>query len=250
MYNKRSSAYVDPLIKANIFSLDDLDAKNVTATTCHFPVRDRGDLYNRINITFGVISGIFFLTRLYFKVFIAKTEFWLDDWFIIVAFFTAIPSTVMNTQGLVAHGLGRDIWTLEYSMITDFVKFFYIMEIMYFTHVPMLKISILFFYLRIFVGNTVHRVLYSTLVVNCVFGIVFLFIIAFQCSPISYYWTLWDGEHHGTCLNINAAGWSNAAISIVLDLWMLAIPLSQLSRLNLHWKKKIGIALMFIVGTL
>lgn len=29
---------------------------------------------------------------------------------------------------------------------------------------------------------------------------------------------------------------------------MLAIPLSQLSALNLHWKKKVGAAIMFIVG--
>lgn len=31
-----------------------------------------------------------------------------------------------------------------------------------------------------------------------------------------------------------------AAISIVEDVWMLAIPLSQLHSLQLHWKKKIG----------
>lgn len=31
-----------------------------------------------------------------------------------------------------------------------------------------------------------------------------------------------------------------AAISIAEDVWMLAIPLSQLHSLQLHWKKKIG----------
>jgi hypothetical protein len=31
---------------------------------------------------------------------------------------------------------------------------------------------------------------------------------------------------------------------------MLAIPLAQLKTLNLHWKKKIGVGLMFCVGTL
>jgi hypothetical protein len=31
-----------------------------------------------------------------------------------------------------------------------------------------------------------------------------------------------------------------AAISIAEDVWMLAIPLSQLPSLQLHWKKKIG----------
>lgn len=39
-------------------------------------------------------------------------------------------------------------------------------------------------------------------------------------------------------------------MSIALDVWMLAIPLWQLRGLKLHWKKKIGVAAMFIVGTL
>jgi hypothetical protein len=44
--------------------------------------------------------------------------------------------------------------------------------------------------------------------------------------------------------------WANAASSIVLDLWMLVLPLSQLRVLQLHWKKKVGVALMFSVGVL
>lgn len=31
---------------------------------------------------------------------------------------------------------------------------------------------------------------------------------------------------------------------------MLAIPLAQLNTLSLHWKKKVGGAIMFCVGTL
>lgn len=68
--------------------------------------------------------------------------------------------------------------------------------------------------------------------------------------PMSYFWTMWDQEHQGRCVNINAIGWANAIISIILDVWMLALPLSQLKNLRLHWKQKIGVALMFFVGTL
>lgn len=39
-------------------------------------------------------------------------------------------------------------------------------------------------------------------------------------------------------------------MSIALDLWILAIPLWQLRSLKMHWKKKVGVALMFCVGTL
>lgn len=43
---------------------------------------------------------------------------------------------------------------------------------------------------------------------------------------------------------------ANAGISIALDAWMLALALSQIIPINLHWKKKVGVALMFGVGTL
>ena len=42
---------------------------------------------------------------------------------------------------------------------------------------------------------------------------------------------------------------ARAAVSIALDVWMLAIPLAQLPGLKLHWKKKVSVGLMFFVGT-
>lgn len=51
-------------------------------------------------------------------------------------------------------------------------------------------------------------------------------------------------------MNSTAIGWANASISVAVDVWMLAVPLWYLRKLKLHWKKKIGVAAMFIVGTL
>ena len=61
----------------------------------------------------------------------------------------------------------------------------------------------------------------------------------------------WDKEHKdGQCINVNALAWSNAIISIVLDLWMLVLPLYEVFRLQLTWRKKLSVAIMFLVGTL
>jgi hypothetical protein len=142
------------------------------------------------------------------------------------------------------------VWTVPYDNVIAFVRYFYVMEIIYFAQVPMLKMTLLAFYLRIFPGVLIKRLLWGTAAFNVLFGIAFVFAGIFQCTPVSYYWDQWSGEAHGICVDINALGWSNAAISISIDFWMLAIPLSQLRQLNLHWKKKIGVALMFCVGTL
>jgi hypothetical protein len=181
--------------------------------------------------------------------FIIPSEFGLDDYFIAITLAAGIPSSVLTVHGLTSNGLGRDVWTVTFKQITDFFHVFYAMEILYFAQVALLKLSLLFFYLRIFPGTKIRKLIWGTIVFDIMFGVVFVFVGIFQCRPISFYWKNWDEEHEGKCIDVNAVGWANAAISILLDGWMLALPISQVASLNLHWKKKVGVALMFTVGT-
>jgi vacuolar-type H+-ATPase subunit I/STV1 len=174
----------------------------------------------------------------------------MDDYLIVATLIFGIPSTIVQDLGTISHGLGEDIWTLGFDTITLFAKWFYIMEVLYFFNVAMLKLSLLFFFQRIFPAKPVQKILWGTIVFNIMTGIAFVITAIFQCTPISHYWEKWDGEHsNGTCINVNALGWANAIISILMDVWMLAIPLWQVSRLKMAWRKKISVALMFCVGT-
>lgn len=243
-------AGVTTCVTQNCTVPDALVVKNVSSTACGVPVRDEGTHYNIVSVTLGVTSGVVILLRLGFKLFIAKTGFGLDDWFILATIVVGVPSTVITSEGLVPNGLGRDIWTLKPQQITNVLYWFYFMAWLYFIVLALLKTSLLFFYLKIFPNKTVRWLLWGTLVFNGIWGISFALLAVFQCKPISYFWDQWDGLHSGTCpIHTNSLGWANAAISIVEDVWMLAIPLSQLHSLQLHWKKKIGVAIMFCTGT-
>jgi hypothetical protein len=226
--------------------------KNITSTTCDAPVRDKRALYNTLSTTFGTISGGAVVLRLWAKL-ITKSDqssLWFDDLFIVITLFSGIPGSVLNVHGLTANGLGKDIWTVKFKQITDFIYVFYIMEILYFAQVSLVKLSILLFYLRIFPGTGVRRPIWLTIGFDAMFGTILFFLAIFQCRPISFYWKRWDGEHPGKCFNVNAMAFANAGISIVLDFWMLGLALSQILYLNLHWKKKLAVAVMFSVGTL
>lgn len=124
------------------------------------------------------------------------------------------------------------------------------MEILYFAEVAMLKLSILFFYLRIFPDTKVRRLIWMTIIFDAIFGTIFFFLAIFQCRPISFYWKRWDGEHYGKCFDVNAMAFANAGISIALDAWMLVLALSHIIHINLHWKRKVGVGLMLGVGAL
>ncbi|GJC79430.1 satratoxin biosynthesis SC1 cluster protein 4 [Colletotrichum liriopes] len=173
----------------------------------------------------------------------------LDDLFTLLAYLAVLPSFVINVVGLIPAGLGKDIWTLTPRQIESFGYWFYLLEPMYFIQMGLVKMAILCFYMRIFDRAGLGKLLWGTVAFNAINTVVFLLVGIFQCTPISFYWTRWDGEQQGTCININAVAWANAIISIVLDLWMLYLPLSRIRTLNLHWWKKLAVALMFCVGT-
>lgn len=222
-------------------------AKNATDTACGLPVRNRAATYDTTSMVLASISIGLVVIRVCFKLFVMRNMA-RDDYVVILLVLFALPSLVLIHIGT-APDTGKDIWALRPDQITHFLLYFWLMAIFYFIQVALVKLCLLFFYLRIFPSQGVRRLLWGTVIFTVLFGVVFTVLTIFECTPISFFWNQWDGEHEGMCLNVSAIAWSNAAISIALDIWMLAIPLGQIRSLNLHWKKKIGVAMMFVVGT-
>ncbi|EFZ00714.1 Extracellular membrane protein, 8-cysteine region, CFEM [Metarhizium robertsii ARSEF 23] len=198
-----------------------------------------------------VITALLVVIRLLFKKFFSyRRELGADDWVILATVVIGVPCTIINKVGLTANGLGKDVWTIPVDQLIRFVMFFYIMEVLYLTEMALIKLSLSLFYLYIFPGSAIRRLLMGTAVFNVVFGFTFVTTGIFQCTPISRYWTQYvDHDSPGHCININLFAWVHAALNIALDVWMIAIPLSQIKKLELHWKKKIGVTLMFLLGT-
>jgi hypothetical protein len=228
-----------------------LTTQNVTATFCDQKPRDTSSELKATNIALMVTTATLVLLRFAQKLLTrAEGRICADDYLILATLLIGPPSTIVIDRGLIPNGLGRDTWTLGFDQVTAFGKYFYWVEILYFAQLSVLKLAFLFFYKRIFPGRTIQKLIWATILFNILYGISFVIVAVFQCRPISYYWTTWDGEHTGTCININALVWANAAISIAFDFWMLAIPLSQLIHLKLSWSKKAGVVVMFCLGTL
>ncbi|KAL2759355.1 hypothetical protein ACRALDRAFT_1074319 [Sodiomyces alcalophilus JCM 7366] len=228
---------------------DALATRNASLTNCNAPVRDRSQDYVNLSNAMIVVATVFLLIRFGYKLFIGRLELGMDDWIILAASITMIPSAVITVHGSAANGLGRDIWTLTPDQITNVLMYFYCMAFLYFAQVAMVKLSIIAFFMRIFPSRNLQRILWATFIFTALYGVAFVLTAIFQCRPVRYFWTKWDGLHEGYCASANAISWSNAAINIALDFWLLAVPLWQVRSLQLHWKKKVGVALMFVVGT-
>ncbi|KAK2598161.1 hypothetical protein QQS21_005712 [Conoideocrella luteorostrata] len=237
-------------IQASCSLKDALSTKNTTSTACNAPIRDKTAIYTTLSITLGVTTITIVLMRIIFKQFFSAAQaLAIDDKVILGTAAVRVACTVLNVEGLSNHGLGKDVWTLPPEEITLFVRYFFVMEFFYFAEVCLIKLSLTLFYLNIFPGKVIRRLRWGTAIFNVLYGIAFCATAIFQCTPVSYYWTQYFGTSPGRCVNINSFGWVNAAISIAVDVWMIAIPLNQVRKLKLQWNKKIGVIIMFLTGT-
>lgn len=224
--------------------------RNSSLTACNAPIRDHAPELKVISNVMLVLCLVAVAARFGYKIILSSVDLGVDDWTVLVAAITAIPSIVIANHGTIPNGLGKDIWTVEPEKITLLLQYFYMMAWLYFLQTALVKLSFITFFIRIFPSKGVQRLLWGTFILVCVWGIAFILTAVFQCQPVSYFWTKWDGLHEGTCLDANAISWANAGMGIAIDIWIVAIPLWQLRSLQLHWKKKVGVAMMFCVGAL
>ncbi|KAM4067102.1 CFEM domain-containing protein [Hirsutella rhossiliensis] len=234
---------------------ESLSARNRTATACGAPVRDESARLTVMVASVFSLTAVFVALRLTFKLFFsAQRRLSIDDCFIVLASLVGISCFSVLLAGLNVHGLGRDSWALPPGEVAIFALYFYVVEILYLTLITLVRLTFTFFYLEIFSSRGVRILLWATVAFHVASGLTFVAKAIFQCFPVSYSWTRFDDrvnhQQHGRCLQVYASSWANAALSVAADLWLLAIPLTQLKRLNLHWKKKVAATLMFLAGAI
>lgn len=62
-------------------------------------------------------------------------------------------------------------------------------------------------------------------------------------------WLGWANEHPGKCINFDAAVLINCLLNIVIDSVIVAMPVYEVSKLQLPLQKKISVGLMFMMGS-
>ncbi|KAH8199303.1 hypothetical protein TruAng_006539 [Truncatella angustata] len=171
----------------------------------------------------------------------------MDDWVMCAAILLMIPLCVLSVP-LTQHGLGLDMWFVDFDDITSILYYYFWDEMLYITALALTKVSILFFYLKVFPKRSFRISAYVLIALNICYALGYDLVLTFQCSPIDGAWLSWDGEYNAKCVSINILGWSAAAINIALDLATIILPLPELFQLSMSWKKKVQILLMFMVG--
>jgi hypothetical protein len=80
-----------------------------------------------------------------------------------------------------------------------------------------------------------------------VHNIIFLGLVIFQCHPLQF---IWNRQLKGTCLDLTAIGYAGAASNIIEDIGLFIMPIPVLLKLQLGVRKRLGLFVLFSLGSL
>jgi hypothetical protein len=115
-----------------------------------------------------------------------------------------------------------------------------------------LKISIAIFLGRICVKKSHILTIWVVLGVVTGFSLFYFFLVVFQCSPITYFWTQYVGAA-GKCVPakvITDSTYAHSAISAWADWTMGILPIFLVWDLAMNPRTKVSVALILALGAL
>ncbi|PMD46691.1 hypothetical protein L207DRAFT_561974 [Hyaloscypha variabilis F] len=130
------------------------------------------------------------------------------------------------------------------------LKLVYVIQLTYNTCTALIKSSIVAFYLRLgSIDSTLRRVCYGTFAFIAVLWIVSQSVAILQCLPINANWDIFTVTHK-KCINTLVYFYINAGVNILLDMWILVMPIKTLTQIKRPKRDKIILMAIFGVGGL
>ncbi|KAJ0414238.1 hypothetical protein BJY00DRAFT_318998 [Aspergillus carlsbadensis] len=169
-----------------------------------------------------------------------------DDWSLLVALAFAYGTGICCILGG-KYGIGTHIWVVEPDDVIMSMKIIFAYVILYATTVPMVKLSVLLLYRRIF---RLTWTLYLCAFLSIGYTISVSTAISLACVPTSYFWTQWvDPLSGGYCrINLYLFYLWNGVANLLTDVIILCLPMPIVWRLQMPKSQKWAISGIFLLG--
>ncbi|KAJ5113709.1 hypothetical protein N7456_002243 [Penicillium angulare] len=196
------------------------------------------------------ISGIAVFLRFAVRI-STKQGIRLSDWLILLSLMMMSAYAGVMIQCKSSHKLLVEEEALEGhpDWMVTMLKAIYVCELTFIATLTVVKLSILAFYHSIFSISTTFKLCVKlAFVLSLMWGIIGVFVEAFQCKPVSALWNDMGSAEY--CL---AAGriWLGLEITNLFgDVAILAMPLFMIKQLNLPRNRKYSLGGIFLLGSL
>ncbi|KAI0834692.1 hypothetical protein F5Y06DRAFT_150230 [Hypoxylon sp. FL0890] len=193
------------------------------------------------------ITAIIVAIRVWLR-FIVIKKAGMDDYMAIGALVALVGYLAVLYVGR-TNGMGLPMETLTMDEMETLLKLVFVIEILYYIIITCVKSSIVFMYDRIAVSVTFKRVCLFTNCLLLAFFIVCIGVVVGQCRPLEMAWDV-TRLIQGSCINATAFFYFTSAFGILLDLWILAIPLPTLKHLQISNRSRHALYGVFGIGGL
>ncbi|KAI4162877.1 MAG: hypothetical protein LQ342_003594 [Letrouitia transgressa] len=187
----------------------------------------------------------------------------VDDYLIFVALLLTYGLNVTSFISIKS-GTGKHMITLTLDQITTIIKASSLQsdignrltnaqtdeatQVLFGCSITVIKISILFFYSRLFPFRSFRVAAIITGGVEILWWIGLMLTAFLHCRPLAYYWD--RSIPNGYCTNDNLIGYTITSVNIVTDVIVLLMPLPWLWGLQLNLTKRLAIIGLFVLGSL
>ncbi|KAI9756399.1 MAG: hypothetical protein M1815_003660 [Lichina confinis] len=177
---------------------------------------------------------------------INRTKLLADDYNIFAAL---ILSYGLFANGVVAtkYGLARHAAAVGKAKVDRHFLTQYTFELVYLQCITVVKISILFFYRRLFDTHRFRKLSSGVGIVVLAYWLAFTFATIFQCTPVD---RLWIRHLEGTCINTPVLFLAASVINIVTNILIVVLPLPIVWSLRVSRQQKLALTGLLLLGSL
>ncbi|KAI3335734.1 hypothetical protein F4824DRAFT_142947 [Ustulina deusta] len=181
----------------------------------------------------------------------------IDDWLALPAVLLCVAIAIVQIIAATAAGLGGHQQLDEHGQpghtpqLYIYEKTRYAYEVIGAAGLCLIKLSVLFFFRRIFRVRVFILVNNIVIGLTASWGIAYVFALAFQCPSPSVLWEKLESEYaENNCVMVLPFYLSFAFTDLILDVIIFILPVPHLYQLVLPTRQKLGVASIFFLGSL
>ncbi|EUC46563.1 hypothetical protein COCMIDRAFT_35794 [Bipolaris oryzae ATCC 44560] len=196
----------------------------------------------------NILAFIFLAQRLFTKIRLMK-QFQIDDAFVILAWILSIATQALLIRGFVTGVIGVHAWEISISEYGYYSRLILAAPLTYAPCCALTKITLCIFYSRLSPVRGYQIAVWSTVFICAGAYTAIFFSLLFACKPIA---ASWDPLLLPTAVCTNRGGIyiATAVIGVVTDVILIAIPIPTIWRLQMPTKQKIGLTIVFAIGSI
>ncbi|CAO2652639.1 Nn.00g009220.m01.CDS01 [Neocucurbitaria sp. VM-36] len=206
----------------------------------------RQDVMIGVSAAMTLIGVTCVALRVYTRGFIVR-NMGIEDWTMIAAATLTIVFLLELIAGAKEFKAGFSGMSITPEQMISNLKLILAIIVVYKMTMTLIKISILLIYLRIAVNRTFEYLCKGTMCLLAIYQFIVFVIVPAQCTPLH---KLWDftGQVQGHCINANAFYHATSAFHIVMDIWILVLPLKLILRIPRPPREKLALIIIFSLG--